>query len=240
MNTNNETRQEQDELFLRKRRMSLEDNFMNYSVDDILFGAMYYLATYHPHKKILYLTKNNFTKNKKNIKGVCGDISTQKLNRHLAKLMEDGLVQEQDIPSGDKTYPSYIFPYEYKTRYQLIENEMLWYIVSTRNAQAVKLYVYLLNKYNWKKEEKDTYIFTYKELVEALGYSANSANYPAITLVKNVLESFAREGVIKFESFYEEMITTNGKVVPTPKKRLLFVASSKNDLKPIEEDLEKF
>jgi hypothetical protein len=233
MNTNNETRQNQDELFLRKRRLSLEDDFMNYSVDDILFGAMYYLATYHPEKKKLYLTKNNFTKNKANIKGVCGNISTQKLNRHLAKLIEDGLIQEQDMKSGDKTYPSYIFPYEYKQRYQLVENEMLWYIVSTRNAQAVKLYIYLLNKYNWKQAEKDSYIFTNKELIGALGYSTNSANNLANTMVSNVLESLSREGIIKFESFYEEMITTNGKVVPTPKKRLLFVASSKNDLEKI-------
>ena len=107
---------------------------------------------------------------------------------------------------------------------------MLWYIVSTRNAQAVKLYIYLLNKFNWKQEENDYYIFTNRELIGALGYSTNSANNLANTMVNNVLESFSREGVIKFESFYEEMITTNGKTVPTPKKRLLFVASSKNDL----------
>jgi hypothetical protein len=204
---------------------------MNYSVDDILFGAMYYLATYHPHEQKLYLTKKNFAKNKTISKAVCGEISTQKLNRHLAKLIEDGLIQEKNMKSGGETYPSYIFPYEYKEKYQLVESEMLWYIVSTRNAQAVKLYIYLLNKFNWKKqEENDYYIFTNRELIGALGYSTNSANNLANTMVNNVLESFSREGVIKFESFYEEMITTNGKTVPTPKKRLLFVASSKNDL----------
>ena len=48
---------------------------------------------------------------------MCGEISTQKLNRHLAKLMEDGLIQEQDMKSGGETYPSYIFPYEYKEKY---------------------------------------------------------------------------------------------------------------------------
>lgn len=232
MNINNESRHSQDENFLfnRKRRLSLEDNFMNYSVDDILFGAMYYLATYHPEEKKLYLTKKNFTKNKTIIKAVCGEISTQQLNRHLAKLMEDGLIQEKDMKSGGETYPSYIFPYEYKEKYQLVENEMLWYIVSTRNAQAVKLYIYLLNKFNWKQKENDYYIFTNKELIGALGYSTNSANNLANTMINNVLESFSREGVIKFESFYEEMIAANGKTVPTPKKRLLFVASSKNDL----------
>jgi hypothetical protein len=138
---------DEDFLLSRKRRLSLENDFMNYSVDDILFGAMYYLATYHPEEKRLYLTKKNFTKNKETIKAVCGEISTQKLNRHLNKLIADNLVQEKDIKSGAETYPSYIFPYDYEEKYQLVENEMLWYIVSTRSQQAIKLYIYLLDKY---------------------------------------------------------------------------------------------
>jgi hypothetical protein len=224
---------DEDFLLSRKRRLSLENDFMNYSVDDILFGAMYYLATYHPEEKRLYLTKKNFTKNKETIKAVCGEISTQKLNRHLNKLIADNLVQEKDIKSGAETYPSYIFPYDYEEKYQLVENEMLWYIVSTRHAQAVKLYIYLLNKYNWKLETNENYIFTNRELIGALGYSTNSANNLANSMVGNVLESFAREGIIEYETFYEEMITNGGKAVPSPKKRLKFVASSKQDLRKI-------
>lgn len=217
-----------------KRRMSLENDFMNYNIDDMLFGAMYYLATYHPEEKILYLTKNNFTKRKNEIKAICGndkDISTQTLNRHLNKLIEDGLIQEANIMSGNKSYPSYIFPYDCKKRYQLIENEMLWYVVSTRNKQAVKIYIYLLNKYLWKKKTNETYIFTNKEIMEAIGYSTNSNNHLVSSMITNVLESFQREGVINFRIFYDEVITNDSKIVPTPRKELIFVASSKNELK---------
>ena len=106
-----------NEIFLldRKRRFSLEDNFMNYSVDDILFGAMYYLATFHPTKREFYLTKKKFTQNKNIIKKAC-DVSTQTLNNHLKKLLEHGLIQEQEIKSGDVAYPSYTFSYKYKEK----------------------------------------------------------------------------------------------------------------------------
>ena len=99
-----------DEIFClnRKRRLSLEDAFMNYSIDDILFGAMYYLATFHPTKRVFYLTKKKFTQNKDIIKKAC-DVTTQTLNNHLKKLLEAGLIQEADIKSNDEVYPSYTF-----------------------------------------------------------------------------------------------------------------------------------
>ena len=49
-------------------------------------------------------------------------------------------------------------------------------------------------------------------------------------IVNNILESFLREGVIKFENYYEEILLNNGKTVPSPRKRLLFVAQTKNEL----------
>lgn len=220
-----------DEIFCsnRKRRFSLEDAFMNYSIDDILFGAMYYLATFHPTKKVFYLTKKNFTQNKDIIKKAC-DVTTQTLNNHLKKLLEAGLIQEQDIKSNNEVYPSYTFSYEYKEKYQLIDNEMLWYIVTTRSQQAIKLYIYLLDKYKWKSKTGENYVFTNAELLGALGYSTQSSNKKANEIVNNILESFLREGVIKFENYYEEILLNNGKTVPSPRKRLLFVAQTKNEL----------
>lgn len=224
-----------DEVFFNhKRRLSLEEDFMNYSIDDMLFGVMYHLATFHPTERVFYITKKNFTKNKDLIKKVCGteagSMSTQTLNNHLKKLKETNLIQERKIKSGNTEYDSYTFSYEYKQKYQIIESEMLWYIVSTRSQQAIKIYIYLLNKYNWKKETNDNYIFTQEELLGALGYSTNSSNQKANSIVKNILESFAREGVIKYEDFYETIILNTGKVVHSPRKRLTFVASSKKEL----------
>lgn len=216
----------------RKRRLSLEDNFMNYSTDDLLFGAMLYLATFHPEVGKLYLTKKNYEKNRKNFYNLCDDTNNAKtLKRHLDKLVEKGLIAEENITSGGEVYPSYVFPYDYNKKYQLVETEMLWYVVSTRNRQAVKVYIQLLNWFLWKEKENSVFVFTNKDIMKALGYSTD--NKLASSAVSNILESFAREGVIKIETYYEAHVDGNGITTPTPKKRLLFVARSKNELSAV-------
>lgn len=213
-----------------KRRFSLEADFMNYSTDDLLFGAMYHLSTYHPNYQKLYLSKKNFQKNKKIIYELC-DLNAQSLRRHLDKLLASKLIAEGEIVSNDEKIPVYFFPFEYSGNYQLIDNEMLWYIASTRNHQAIRLYVYLLNCFLWKQKEQETYIFTNTDLMKSIGYSPD--NKLASSMVSNILESFAREGIIEYVEFYEEVITNSGKSVPTPKKKLMFVASTKDQLLPI-------
>lgn len=212
------------------RRMSLEDDFMNYSSDDLLFGALQYLATYHPEMNLLYLTKKNITKNKKELYNLCG-LNAQSLKRHLEKLEQKGLIKTKMIYMGaNKTeYECYIFPYDKDGKYQIVNNEMLWYIVSTRNQQAVRIYTMLLDWYDWKSHENEDFIFTNKDILKKLGYSTD--NKLASSMVSNILESFKREGVIDYEEFYEVRIDNYGKEIPTPKKRLVFVAKSKNELK---------
>lgn len=213
---------------VRKRRLSLEDNFMNYGIDDLLFGSMYYLATFHPEVRKLYLTKKNYAKNRKNFYNLEDGGNAKTLKRHLDKLIEKGLVAEEDIKVNGENYPSYVFPYETDTKYQLVEAEMLWYIISTRNRQAVKIYIQLLNWYLWKEKTDEHFVFTNKDIMKVLGYSPD--NKVASSMVSNVLESLSREGVIRYENYFEEYVADNGCVVPTPKKRLLFVAKSKSEL----------
>lgn len=214
-----------------RRRFSLEDDFMNYSTDDLLFGAMYHLSTYHPEEKKLYLSKKNLAKNKKTIYELC-DLDAQKMRRHLAKLVEKKLVAEEEMYVGNEKVPVYIFPFNYDGNYQLVDNEMLWYLASTRNNQCIRIYVSLLRYYLWKQKDNELYTFTNTDLLRSIGYSAD--NKLASSMITNILESFQREGIIQIENYYEEIITNTGKIVPSPKKRLLFVAQVKNDLKPIE------
>ena len=214
----------------RQRRFSLEDDFMNYNTDDLLFGAMYHLSTYHPEEKKLYLSKKNLLKNKKIIYELCS-LDAQKLRRHLNKLIEKKLIAECDMFVNNEKIPVYTFPYDYNGKYQLIDNEMLWYLASTRNQQSIRIYVALLRYYLWKKETDECYTFTNTDLLTAIGYSTN--NKLASGIITNILESFQREGIIKYETFYEEIITNSGISVPSPRKRLLFVAQVKGDLKQI-------
>lgn len=222
------------------RRFSLEDDFMNYKTDDLLYGFMRSLSTartsYKNGKEELreYLTVKEFTKSKKVIAGICG-CSTRTIERHLNDLINAGLVEYgvETIDTVDKynniisyNYPCYWFPYDETKRYKILNKEMVRYLVDTRSAQAIKVYLYLLNKYEWK----DNYIFTIKEIQVALGYGADS-NTARIT-VGNILDSLAREGVIRFENITDYDMSGD-QVIAIPRKQLKFVAKSINQLRAI-------
>lgn len=219
-----------------QRRFSLEDDFMKYDTDDLLFGAMYHLSTYHPEEKKLYLSRKNLLKNKKVIYELCG-LNSQKLSRHLDKLIENNLIAETEMLIAGEKVPVYTFPFNYNGNYQLIDNEMLWYLASTRNHQCIRIYVLLLRYYLWKQKvgqeqgEAIYYTFTNTDLLSSIGYSAD--NKLASSMITNILESFQREGIINYEEYYEEIITNKGFSVPSPRKRLIFVAQNKNDLNKV-------
>lgn len=211
------------------RRFSLEDDFMDYSTNDLLYGFMQYLATYHPVERKLYLTKQKFQENKKIISAICGYKSNTTIRNNVAKLLLNNFISEELVKLHDTDIECYTFPYDCNCRYQLINNEMLWYIISTRNLQAIKVYLYLLNKYNWKVQENKNYEFSISEIKLKLGYS--SATKTADSLIGNILESFAREGIISYEDIYEARINEHGNTIPMPKKILKFVAVNKNELR---------
>lgn len=53
-------RQQYDDKYYRN--ISLENNFMNYSVDDLLYAFMSYHTTYDPQTEEYYLTERNWVK----------------------------------------------------------------------------------------------------------------------------------------------------------------------------------
>lgn len=211
----------------KDRRFSLDDDFMNYSIDDLLYGAMQYLATFHPAKEKIYLTKQNLMKNKKVLYTMC-NLDSRKLKAHIQKLIDKELIKEEEIECGGNSISAYTFPYDYDGGYQLINYEMLWYLVSTRSRFAIQVYVYLLNKYLWKAQTEEDYIFTNKELQVALGYSKDSNL--AGSAITNVLESLSREGIIKFVDEWQDMTNPNGNQSKTCRHRLVFIAQTKEDL----------
>jgi hypothetical protein len=94
-------------------------------------------------------------------------------------------------------------------------------LLDTRNAQCIKVYLYLLNKYDWKPG----YTFTLAEVSKALGYASTSGT----ASINNIIESLAREGIISYQDDYD-YIELHGKVIATPIKKLEFVAKSKSQL----------
>lgn len=129
--------------------------------------------------------------------------------------------------------PVYTFPSAEKGnfKYQLINKEMLDYLVATRNRQAIRTYLYLLDGYLWKQKEKDYFIFTNKDILRKLEYNLTSAT--AKESITYVLESLKREGIINYEEFYDSWVDKDGKSVPYPRKRLLYVAKTVDELRQV-------
>lgn len=213
--------------------MSLEEDFMNYSTDDLLYGMMYHLATYDPNTQELYLTKQKYNQNRSNFYEIC-NVNAKTLKRHLDKLIQQGLVQEKDDKGKEIVklvhgvlVPVYTFPYDKDGKYRLINNDMLWYLASTRNRQAIRIYLYLLNGYLWKQKEASFFIFTNRSILQALGLSPD--NKVSSSIVTNILKSFSLEGVIKFSNIWENIIDEYGKTIPVPRMRLDFVAQNEKE-----------
>ena len=207
------------------RRISLEEDFMSHTCgNDLAYGFMIYLATYDEANKVLYLTKNKLEKDFSVLRTILGDMSRGGVLKVIAKLIESNLIVETKLDLGKmKNVPCYTFPYNASSRYQLINNEVLFYILFTRNKCAVRIYTYLYNKYLWKKQTDDEYEFTIKEIKLALGWSSSTKT--AEELIKMNLISLKNEGIIDYVEYYKTIGST-----PSPVKRLTFVAAKQTEI----------
>lgn len=219
-----------------QRRFSLEGDFMNYKTNDLLYGFMRGLSTartfYEDGKKITreYLPVKTFKKNKKLIASIC-NVSTRTIDNQLDKLTEAGLLDEGveviEVDGKEYDYPCFWFPYNYNENYELIDIDVVRYLVNTRNSQAIRVYIYLLNKYKWKKD----YIFTVNELKQALGYADSTTT--AYAMIRDILASFSKEGIIAYTKIFEEKDIggfADTKIIPVARMKLDFVAMNKADL----------
>ena len=211
-------RQEHDEQYFRN--ISLEDNFMNYSVDDLLYAFMSYHATYDPHTNEYYLTERNWVKYRPLLKSI---ITLRNCRNHLNSLISKGIIIH------DETYMRYIFPHNGFKKYQPVNNGMLYYLIITSNINVIKIYIYLLNKWLWKNKEHEPYYFTLKELREALGYSGS--NNPGVdAALRTILFSIAKQGIIDATPTY---LVINPNTPVSPVYQLDFVAQNPKEFKTI-------
>lgn len=204
------------------RKFSLEEDFMNLTSDDLVLGYLQHIATFHPEEKVLYVPLTKVSKEKKDIALII-DKTPRTAQNKINKLIENGLISKRIMKLNGKDTEVYEIPQDTSGRYKIIDEEMMWYLVSTRKLWALKIYVYLLNKYDWKKQEQgEMYSFTCGELAQAIGYTEASAATGSISsIISNLLISFKREGVLNYEDYSDGQ---------SPRKRLTFVAHKPSEL----------
>lgn len=211
-------RQDHDDKYFRN--ISLEDDFMNYSVDDLLFAFMSYHATYDPGTQEYYLTERNWVKYRPLLKSI---ITTRNARNHLNSLIAKGIIKH------DTERMRYIFPHNGFKKYQQVNNSMLYYLIISSNMNVIKIYIYLLNKWLWKNKTNEPYYFTLKELREALGYSGS--NNPGVDdALHTILFSISKQGIIDATPTY---LTINPNTPPSPVFQLDFIAQNPKEFKTI-------
>lgn len=206
------------------RRISFDNDFMNYQADDIIYIYMRCLSTIRVMPDgswTEYLASKKFRGQKSFLAKLC-NCTARTIDNKLNKLIELGLVAEKvenfwDVDGNQMQHEVYVFPYDENGSFKWVNKKLLEYLVYTRNTQGVRIFLYLYNRFAWKGSD---YIFTNEEIKKALGY-AETTKTPD-KMIKATLESLRGEGLIEFEEItqYTEI---NGKTLPIKRKKLLNV-----------------
>ena len=102
---------------------------------------------------------------------------------------------------------------------------LLFFLISGLNRNAVKIAVYLLNKYEYYTDQNDRYYnFTLRELTTILGYAESSSTRGRVNpMIKKVLKWLCLAGVINIkEGYYNSR----------PCYYLTYCATREDNLKP--------
>ena len=122
------------------RRISFDNDFMNYQGDDIIYIYMRCLSTI----RIMpdgtwteYLAKKKFVSQKAFLAKLCGCVP-KTIDNKLAKLIKLGLVEEKiesfwDVDGNEMQHAIYLFPYDPDGTFKWVNKKLLEYLVYTRN-----------------------------------------------------------------------------------------------------------
>lgn len=100
----------------------------------------------------------------------------------------------------------------YFDRFQILPGDVIWHLMLTGNKFVLKIYLYLLDGYDWKRRplkeggppraNAASFTFTYKSILkDCLGYSGSHDDRNT-ALIKAVLYSLATQGLINFSKEY--------------------------------------
>jgi hypothetical protein len=110
------------------RKFSLEQDFMNFTIDDLVYGYLQHIATYHPEKKILYIPVSKLGSEKKAISLIIGK-TTRTVSRKIDDLIENNFIIKRELNLNGKLTQVYEIPQKTIGIYKIINEDMMWYIV---------------------------------------------------------------------------------------------------------------
>ena len=127
----------------------------------------------------------------------------RKFKEEIKKCIKIGLVKETDYVKGNATIDCYELPFNYEELYYLIPSKTLEYLVNTQSKNAIRIYCYLMFRYQGKKR----YTFTQKELIKNVFNNKSTTNESLNIMIQDILDDLQIDG---FFSIGNKYISING------------------------------
>lgn len=188
---------------LRRNFPKDQEFFHARNLDDYLLCCMAYRGNYDPEHDQVYINIRDWKKIQNMVIAFANigegkQITPRTLVDHRKALEKLGYITE-DVAAGRWIIKNY---YEQR-KYTLLFCDVLWHLITTGNRFVLKIYLYLLDGYEWQQRQGSRYFtFTFKQLRQnALGYSGG-ADIRNDKLIKAVLYSLATQGLITFTKEY--------------------------------------
>ena len=115
--------------------------------------------------------------------------STKTFRSHLQYLIDTGYVEDYD--------DHYVLP-NIEDIYLLLPLETIQFITDTIKESVIKVYIYLGQRWSYKKG----YVFTQEEIAQHLGMKL-AGNPRARQMIHNALDILQDVGLISFENFFD-------------------------------------
>lgn len=204
----------------QKRIIPLTDDFMkDKTVNDKVYAYLQ-INSYLTNDKRRFCYKDDTIAAKtihaaisRDIKGSNGkikkDISLSSVRNALKIYYRLGLMYDEVVTDLYGNEVEAIILTQNFNYFSYIPLPTLRYLVDTSNSNVIKVYAYLLNKFDWKHRTKEQYSFTLKELCSTIGYSDKADN--TLTM-RNILTSLSNNGLISYRETY--FVTTNKPPIP--------------------------
>lgn len=185
------------------RMLIADDEFLkDKKTHDLVWGYLQTISYLDKERiRFVYIDENmNASKIRENT-GCCISVGTVRNTINLYKKM--GIIRKDKVMSkdGKKEIDVYVLAGTDDVINKLIPLDTLKYLVNTATENVIKVYTYLLCKYEWKLNSGEYYQFTQKELLEHIGYANRFENSE---MIKNVLTCLENNGLIEYYNTYRD------------------------------------
>ena len=195
-----------------QRRFSMEENFMKVkTLNDLIYGKLQSLSYLNEdNERFVYAADFNQEKIAAEL-----NIPIATFKRNFKALQTAGFAQKGKVKDlKGKQVSCYYLPYNVCEKYKLIPITTLDYLLQINTQNVIKVYLYLLSKYDWKQKSNEHYFFTKGELIEAIGYSINTKgrDNSAYTMIDYILNDLTLKGLINTRVVYRN--NSKGSITP--------------------------